>query len=339
MNVTLRVQNVSGRSMLQIDPSTVFDHQRITPELCGQGLQLVAPLLADEVAAEGAFSLRIKQFQIPIGGDQQSRQRDINIEGELQLHEANVGLRNTIAKAITDVVMKLIGVSTDQRLTVARDLVVKFQVVEGRVRHEGLALLLPHGDSSIVLTSSGSVGLDESLDLTVAVKLPDQLLGGGQFVQRLTKAPIALAITGTIKQPDVRLASTDGLVGSIREMIQANSDPNSPNPAVPSPEAMSEAVDAVGDLLGGIRERVEERRESGEGGGLLPNLRNRMRDRSRRRNGQPGESLTPETTNRETEPSPPVELNIPAPAAADSPAAVPPPPDPQLPGEPEPIDI
>ena len=302
IQLTLRLEKQGELSILRIDPSTVFDHQRITPELCGQGLQLIVPLLADEVDAQGEFSLRLEEFQLPIATGNSDHNEAIRIEGDLQLHQASVGLRNTIAKGISDLVLKLVGIGAPDRLTVAKDLVVRFQVVDGRVRHEGLALLLPHGDSSIEFKSSGSVGLDETLDLKVAVKLPDELLGGGALVQRFTKDPIVLAITGTLDVPRVELASSGGLLKSIQSLIksgQAESEPNATSGEVTEPaqdklneqakeEAMSEAiggaVDVVGGLLEGLRERSEQREASGEDRSLLPNLRERLRDRPLLRN-------------------------------------------------------
>ena len=316
INLTLRVQQETSGPVLRMEPTTVFDHAEITPALCGQGLQLIAPLLADEVAARGAFSLRLGKFEVPLGGDPETRRQATQIDGELQLHEASVTLRNTIAKRVSDVILNLLGKGLPERLTVAKDLVVDFEVNDGRIHHEGLALLLPRGDSSVELVSSGSVGLDESLDLQVAVKLPDSLLGGGELVRSVTEAPILLAVTGTMQQPQVKLAKeTGGLVGSIRGMIEG--DPPSEEDADAVGEAISGAVDVVGDILGGLRERSRQRREQAaeadsqdesveEERSERPTLRERLRNRPRlfNRGRTPTEDASPADAPSPNPPSP-----------------------------------
>jgi hypothetical protein len=342
INLTLRVQQEAFGPVLRMEPTTVFDHAEITPALCGQGLQLIAPLLADEVAAQGAFSLRLAKFEVPVGGDPETRRQGTQIEGELQLHEASVTLRNTVAKQVSDVILNLLGKGLPERLTVAKDLVVDFEVNDGRIHHEGLALLLPRGDSSVELISSGSVGLDESLDLQVAVKLPDSLLGGGELVRSVTEAPILLAVTGTMEQPQVQLSKeTGGLVGSIRGMIEG--EPPSDEDADAVGEAISGAVDVVGGILGGLRERSRQRREKAaeaaeadstdtpvaeetgeEETSQRPGLRERLRNRPRLFNR--GRAPTDEASPSPPSPSPP----------SPSPPS-PSPPSPSPPGEP--IDL
>lgn len=301
IQLTVRIEREANRSMLRVEPSTVFDHQPITPELCGQGLQLVAPLLADEVEAQGEFSLRLDRFEVPLGPDPEANQKGISIQGALQLHQANVGLRNTIARRIGDMVFKLLGSSAPQTLTVAKDLVVQFEVIDGRVHHQGLALLLPHGQSSIEITSSGSVGLDESLDLQVAIQVPPEMLGGSSLVQRLTEKPIALAVTGSMKEPKLELLNQGGLLDSVRKVVDQDTDPTARQESVG--ELVDEAMNVVGGLLGGLRERPDRNGQAAEeeattledakdpsaepqtesAPGLLESLRGRIRDRALRR--------------------------------------------------------
>ncbi len=77
---------------------------------------------------------------------------------------------------------------------------VEFEVVDGRVHHSGLALLLPHGEDSIEIVFSGSVGLDETLDLNLAVKLPEGLMGKGVVRDALTREPVQFAVGGHLNR-------------------------------------------------------------------------------------------------------------------------------------------
>ena len=51
--------------------------------------------------------------------------------------------------------MKLAGINLPGALTVAENVTVEFSVIDGRVHHSGLALILPQGDRSIEIVSSG----------------------------------------------------------------------------------------------------------------------------------------------------------------------------------------
>lgn len=360
VGLTLRISQEANGPVLHVDPTTVFDHQPLTPELCGQGLQLIAPLLADEVAAKGEFSLRLDHFQLPIGrgsgADPQRDQQDMHIEGELQLHQASVGLRNTIAKRISDVILQLIGAGDNDRLTVTKDLVVSFQVLNGRVHHQGLALILPRGDSSIHFTSSGSVGLDETLDLQVAVKLPDELLGGGALVQKFTKDAIVLGITGTLDEPKVNIESNSGLVGSIQSLIKGTGGEEQDDRVMDEAaqqEAVTDvidgAVDVASDILGNLRQRMEQQKEAAEQAPAeeaepRPGLRGRIFDRPllRNRNRTQDEPAVPSAQPPSAQPpsaQPPSALApVPEPPVPKPPTPQPPQPNPS--GEsPQPIDL
>jgi hypothetical protein len=83
------------RPTVVVPPSTIFDHQPITPELCRQGLQLIAPLLSDKIKADGEFSLRRDQFIVPLASEGTPAPSP-QIRGTLNLHEANIGLPETI---------------------------------------------------------------------------------------------------------------------------------------------------------------------------------------------------------------------------------------------------
>ena len=309
IGLTLRLQREEDRSVLRIDPSTLFDHEPITPALCGRGLQLVAPLLADEIDAEGAFSLKLSEFQLPVGRRTQDREA-VRIAGQLELHQATVSIKNTVAANVVGLVIQLIGGSLPDTMIVAKDVAVDFRVVDGRIHHEGLALLLPHGESNIGITSSGSVGIDESLDLNVAIQLPASMLGKSRIAQRLSEDPIEIAIGGTLQEPKVGLPQKASWVQSIERIISA--DENSEQEGNPD----DSLENAVIDLIGGLLERAPDRRRGErtprDADGESPSVDRPILDRpildrpifNRRRDRQDDASSTTEPPSRETEPDP-----------------------------------
>jgi hypothetical protein len=60
---------------------------------------LIAPLLSDKIKADGEFSLRRDQFIVPLASEGTPAPSP-QIRGTLNLHEANVGLPETIVGEI-----------------------------------------------------------------------------------------------------------------------------------------------------------------------------------------------------------------------------------------------
>ena len=328
INANVRLVRKEQLSVLILEPALVFDHQPLTPQLCGKGLQLIAPLLADEVDAAGEFSLNLTKCEIPVratSDDDVNKALATQISGQLQLHSASASLKNTLAANALETVMKLAGVNLPTTVTVAENVTVEFSVIDGRVHHSGLALVLPHGDRSIEILSSGSVGLDETLDLTVSIKLPEGLLGKGAVRDALTSQPIHLAVTGTLKSPQLRVSGEQGILRSFGNLLDSTGKAQ-------GQETPGEFSDALTDVIGDVWKLTKERRKlkkpesssSGEGQQLDPNtertpLLPRFRDKSRGRGLFPrrekaGESAAPNT-------APNAGREVPQPPAPASPSA------------------
>ena len=257
INTKVHLQRRDEFSILTLQPALLFDHQPLTPQLCGKGLQLVAPLLADEVSATGEFSLNLTKFEIPVGGgavENRGKLKETQISGQLELHRAAVSMKHTLVSKAMDTVMKLAGIKLPGALTVAENVTVDFSVIDGRVHHSGLALILPQGERSIEIVSSGSVGLDETLDLTVSIKLPEGLLGKGTVRDALTSQPLELAVTGTLEAPKLRLSGKQGIFKSFGNLIESTGkDSSESNPA--------EVGAAISDILGDVWNLAQERKK------------------------------------------------------------------------------
>lgn len=257
INAKVRLKRQDSLSILILEPTLVFDHQPLTPQLCGQGLQLIAPLLADEVSATGEFSLNLTKCEVPVGatsdGNQEKAQA-MQISGQLALHSASVSLKNTLASNALDTVMKLAGVNLPGALTVAENVTVDFSVIDGRIHHSGLALILPQEDRTIEIVSSGSVGLDETLDLTVSIKLPEGLLGKGAVRDMLTSQPIELKVTGTLEAPKFSVSGKQGILQSFGNLIELTEKD-------PSDSSSAEVGSALTDVLGDVWNLAQERKK------------------------------------------------------------------------------
>jgi hypothetical protein len=268
INVTFHLQEIDGESALAIDPVTVFDRARLTPEICNEGLQLVAPFLARQVDAEGEFSFRLEKFQVLANPETENDPRNIEIRGVVVLHQASMQLKDSLASRLIRLTSELVGTEMPERLQVARDTGVKFHVRDGRVFHEGFAMILPQGESSVAIRTSGSVGMDQTLDVQIDIGLDEVTLGTSRLAQHLAKHPVRLALTGTIEEPQLELASADEWQAALHELLSGD---NADNQA-------GELIERTREWLGELLKNQPERRER-----LFPGLGERLRARRDRR--------------------------------------------------------
>lgn len=298
IDFTIRTEQQEFGSLVHIEPTTILDQQPLTPELCSQGLQLIAPMLADAVVVQGQLTFQLDHCKVPVGDlDKQQRQQLTDIGGALRLSDVSVGLNNEITAKILALLERFGATDKDVKLTVSRNSEVRFHVVEGRVHHEGLMFLLPIADSDFELTSSGSVGFDETLDLRLTLGLPKSLLGESALAKFLTSDPIVIQVTGVVDEPEIKLASDKDWNGRLTGVLEKlnlaggpaedgqDADAQADDPsgdAADRAKRITESAGAVLDVVGGLLERDENQERS-----PLFNRRERRADRDEESSEEP----------------------------------------------------
>lgn len=243
LSVTLGLQRAGAGRELVVDPVVLFDHQTLTPQLCDHGLQLVAPVLADATSVEGEISFELEEFRIPVGQpDQSERNRLLKISGNVQLHQVRGSLKNPLLREIAEFVSRLVGAKTPDAVRVLDNTRIDFDVRNGRVYHQGLAFVLPGVSEELVIRTSGTVGVDESIDLAVVVTLPSQMTAGVPVLRRLTQAPLELRVTGTLDAPKLAFPEGRDLLDEMAKRLAPAGQPG-PQKSLPG---------AITDLVGGL---------------------------------------------------------------------------------------
>lgn len=183
----------------------VIDKFQFTPEMTRNSLRFVAPMIANSTSIQGQFSLNQDFAILPIDEPKQGEAR-----GTLTIQSARVGpgpLFDALAGKI-DQILALININRDGRL-IGPDAVfmqvnnqaVHYHMVEGRVFHSPFQVQV----KGITVTTTGSVGLDESLDLVAEVGFTNLLPRDSDkpFIKSLISRPLKLPIGGTLKNPKV----------------------------------------------------------------------------------------------------------------------------------------
>jgi hypothetical protein len=203
--VSLPVVDLAGRTLV-VEPGPVVDDLQFTPEMCHTWLKFVSPLLADATSIDGRFSVVAESGRFPL--------HDLaagEFRGTLAAHSAQVGPGPLARQAIAigrQVELLLKGElplpfdtrrGRDRHWMVMNPQDIRFEFRDGRVHHERIEYQV--GD--VVVTTTGSVGIDESLDLTVEVPLLDKWLDSRRALAALKGEVIRIPVTGTFQHPAI----------------------------------------------------------------------------------------------------------------------------------------
>ena len=211
-NISLQGTLVRGDddTQVKISPIDAVSEKEVSAELCASALKYVAPILAETTWAEGSISVSLDEWQLTLGDPYQIRGT-----GKLTIHSLDAGLKSPLAIEISQLISKLIKKPLPTKVKLAEESTVYFAMENGVISHEGLAFGLPEISDELQIRTSGSVGLDESLDLLLEIPLPLHLLGDGPFANALGSQTLYLPVKGTIDEPKIEFEGDGQLVSEL----------------------------------------------------------------------------------------------------------------------------
>jgi len=187
-NVNAMAQYDFASSRLQLGSGSRVENVKVTPELCREWLGYVAPMMADAADVNGQMSLRVERFLWDFNAVQNS-----DVAGQLTIHQAQATAGSSLAPMleIIDLLRRRDpsnGLSS-KSLTLPEQ-TIPVQVRQGYVLHDGLIMDL----AGYRVKSSGAVGLNEQLQITLDVPLEKSSSGG-------SVRTVSIPLRGTIKSP------------------------------------------------------------------------------------------------------------------------------------------
>lgn len=195
-NVTVRVKQGAEGQVLAVDPVEVFTNKKLTPELCSKLLHLMSPSMHDATEVEGEFSLALDKLSIPLGIAEEQLAEKTEVAGVLTLHQVSVNAQSPMLEAVVKLLADMNKTEVPEKVRLAKDATIQFRVEGGRLYHDGLELSVPEIAPELKVRSSGSVGLDGTLDLQLELPHLDE-------VKRREAGPVLCHISGTLDEPQL----------------------------------------------------------------------------------------------------------------------------------------
>lgn len=203
ISIAPRVDVTRTPYVATLEPGTIVDQVRISPQMCRSWLKYLAPLMADATAAEGHFSVSVDQARFPvtdpIGG---------NIEGKFIVHSAQIG-PGPLSQEILSLVQTLRAAIDKQPLTGAPPTTgqwldvpeqkLNFQLADHRVYHRDMQFMA----KEVSVRTSGWVGLDQTIALVADIPVRDEWVAKDRYLASLKGQTIRLPINGTLSRPQV----------------------------------------------------------------------------------------------------------------------------------------
>lgn len=184
-----------GRTLV-FDGGPVFENVEFTNEMSDTWLKYVSPLLGQATSIQGQFSLSAAPARVGLSAPWPGE-----LLGTLDIQSAKVGsgpLTRQIVEGVAGI-QTMLGrkpVAANDLMTLEQQR-VPFGFKDGRVYHKDLHASI--GD--LVVSSAGSVGLDQTIDFQISVPIPDKWTEAKPLLAGLKGEVIPFPMGGTLDHP------------------------------------------------------------------------------------------------------------------------------------------
>ena len=225
----------NGKRRLHVDPIQILDHEPLSESHTQQNLALIAPVLSQSTELSGSASVWLDEINIPIGqavtadsttamdsATKDDLSGSIPIRGRAELHWLEARLKENWTKQLTAIIGQVSGSVIPNQIQVLKDSKIEFSVTNEGIHHSGMVFLLPELAKEMRITSSGSVHLDETIDLLLQLNVPKIVQTGSPFLAMLSQImsmPIQLRVLGTVSEPKIQLPEGMNLLGRLTNQV------------------------------------------------------------------------------------------------------------------------
>lgn len=196
-----------GAYDVSLKPGRVVEKAKLTPEVCAEALGYALPAIANSAQADGVVSFDLAENSFPLTDPAAG-----TFKGTLTVHEGAVSPSPVITQILEALDIKSPSVQLQ------KESAVPVEMKGGRVTHSNFTFLV----GGTPVTTSGSVGTDGTLDLTVSVPvggtIAEKIAPNQPAIQKaIAKQQISVKVKGTLAKPQL---DSEGMRGQLQAMLK-----------------------------------------------------------------------------------------------------------------------
>jgi hypothetical protein len=201
LHLTPQLQLNRNPMLLVLPAEKVIDQVQITPEICNSWMKYVTPLLADSTQIDGKFSLDLTGGAVPLSAPMNGE-----LGGTMGVHHVKVrpaGMALQVS-AVVDQIKSIIqkkpaGGPKEEVWMQMPEQGIPFKLTGGRVYHQNVTFAI----GEAIMQSTGSVGADETIDLTLQVPIQDDWVKDQKVLAGLKGKALRVPLRGTLTRPQI----------------------------------------------------------------------------------------------------------------------------------------
>ena len=239
MHVGGRVDLTQSSPTVEIPAGPICTNVALTQQICNGWMQYIAPMVSQAARAEGIFSLSLDETLFTPQDLAHAR-----LSGRLEIPVGRIlpgPLFEQLGQLIAPIEAAarrggLLGdlLSTETPLALMHDQVIDFELHDGRIHHTPALVEL----RKVAISTSGSVGLDQSLDITAVLLFPTPWVERLPFLAGPGGQGLVIPVGGTLKKPRVEPGTVKRIVrelgtGALGDLLDGVLPGNLPIPQLP----------------------------------------------------------------------------------------------------------
>ena len=189
-------------AMFVLPQEKVVDQVTLSPELCRNALKLALPMLADSAEVDGKFSLDVQAASLPLSMPSMG-----SAEGVISIHRAQAKPGAAALQLVSAInqIQSLItrrqggDLNRDDNTLQMPEQQIPVKLQQGRVYHQGMTFVV----RNVTVKTSGSVGVDNTLNLIAEIPIRDEWIGNNKPLMGLKGKSLQVPIGGTTSNPQI----------------------------------------------------------------------------------------------------------------------------------------
>jgi hypothetical protein len=197
INLNIQVENTASGCVLAIEPVEVFKKRELNLGVAAGLVKLLAPDVQCDRQVAGEISLSFNKLRIPLGVARDHEFKQLEAEGKLTLHQVASEVKSPLWQGLIQLLADMYGKEPPNVIRLVDDSEIHFRVRDGRLHHDGQRIGFPEIDPELVVSSRGSIGIDETLDLHLEMPRLRK--------HKRDKGPLRCHVTGTLREPKIAI--------------------------------------------------------------------------------------------------------------------------------------